>query len=46
LGLLLGNLTVWLLALMLPPWLAKLCATVATFTWNYWSSNRLVFVRA
>jgi putative flippase GtrA len=44
-GLLIGNLVVWLLALALPVWLAKLGAVAATFAWNYWSSDRLVFVR-
>ena len=44
-GLALGNLVVWLLALALPVWLAKLGAVAATFAWNYWSSDRLVFVR-
>jgi hypothetical protein len=38
--------TVWLLALVLPAWLAKLGATVVTLRLNYWSSDRLVFVRA
>jgi putative flippase GtrA len=44
-GLLLGNLGVWTLALTLPAWLAKLGAASITFTWNYWSSDRLVFLR-
>ncbi len=44
-GLVLGNLAVWTLALTLPAWLAKLGATAATFAWNYWSSDRLVFLR-
>jgi putative flippase GtrA len=42
-GLLLGNLAVWSLAMALPAWLAKLGATAVTFAWNYWSSDRLVF---
>jgi putative flippase GtrA len=44
-GLLLGNLAVATLALVLPAWLAKLGASAITFAWNYWSSDRLVFVR-
>jgi putative flippase GtrA len=44
-GLLLGNFTVWSLAVALPAWLAKLGATGVTFAWNYWSSDRLVFAR-
>lgn len=45
-GLAVGNLVVWLLALALPVWLAKLGAVAATFAWNFWSSDRLVFGRA
>ena len=44
-GLLLGNLVVGTLALFLPAWLAKLGAVAITFAWNYWSSDRLVFLR-
>jgi putative flippase GtrA len=44
-GLLLANLAVAALALFLPAWLAKVGAIAVTFTWNYWSSDRLVFVR-
>jgi putative flippase GtrA len=43
-GLLLGNLAVGALALMLPVWVAKLCAVTITFAWNYWSSDRMVFL--
>ncbi len=39
--LLLGNLTVWLLALAPPAWL-----TVVIFAWHCWSCDRLLFVRA
>jgi putative flippase GtrA len=46
LGLVLGNLAVATLALALPAWLAKLGATAVTFAWNYWSSDRLVFLRS
>ena len=45
LSLALANLVVWLLALALPAWLAKLGAVAATFAWNFWSSDRLVFGR-
>ena len=42
-GLMLANLTVWLLALVMAPWLAK-CGTIGvTFLWNYWSAHRFVF---
>lgn len=45
-GLILANAVIWLLALLLPAWLAKIGTVGATFAWNYWSSQRFVFVRA
>jgi putative flippase GtrA len=45
-GLLLANATVWLLAQMLAPWLAKCGALGVTFIWNYWSAQRFVFGRS
>lgn len=44
-GLLLANVTIWLLALVMAPWLAKCGAIGVTFVWNYWSSHRFVFGR-
>ena len=45
-GLLIANAVIWILALVLPAWLAKIGTGVATLTWNYWSSHRFVFARA
>lgn len=42
-GLLWANLTIFLLALILPPWAAKFGALATTFAWNYWASRRYVF---
>ena len=44
-GLAIANAVIWLLALVLPAWTAKLGAVGATLLWNYWSSHRFVFVR-
>lgn len=42
-GLGIANLMLWLLAFVLPAWLAKIGVIGGTFSWNYWSSRRFVF---
>lgn len=44
-GLALANAVIWVLALVLPVWAAKLGAVAAPLLWNYWSSQRFVFAR-
>ena len=44
-GLLIANAVIWVLALLMPAWLAKIGAIGATLVWNYWSSHRFVFAR-
>jgi len=42
-GLALSNLTVWSLAHVIAPVLAKACSIGVTFLWNYWASDRFVY---
>jgi len=42
-GLALSNVVVWLLVAHMAPLVAKCCAVVVTFVWNFWSSRRFVY---
>ena len=42
-GLALGSLSIWLLAMAMPAILAKIATVGVTFVWNYWASSRFVF---
>ena len=44
-GLALGSLSIWLLAMVMPAILAKIATVGVTFVWNYWASGRFVFRR-
>jgi len=44
-GLALGSLSIWLLAMIVPAILAKIATVGVTFVWNYWASGRFVFRR-
>lgn len=45
-GLGISNLVVWAMSSVLVPVAAKLLAVLATFTWNYWSTRRFVYLAA
>ena len=42
-GLGLSNLTIWILAPLMPALLAKLFAVGVSFVWNFWSTRRFVY---
>jgi putative flippase GtrA len=42
-GLALGSLSIWILAMFMPAILAKIATVGVTFVWNYWASGRFVF---
>lgn len=44
-GLALGSLSIWLLAMLMPAILAKIGTVGVTFAWNFWASSRFVFRR-
>ncbi len=44
-GLGLGSLSIWLLAMIMPAILAKIATVGVTFVWNYWASGRFVYRR-